>query len=418
MSHEEHEALKAGIEVAVDRAIAAIRAALNYAAKPKLRAKIGVGVIAAASCYAAASMSPEALFASVSSSLVVVQVRSGGKVIGLGSGVVVEPHEIVTNCHVVADGSQLTVRHQGKGYSAQLLATDIDRDLCLLTVQGLAAPPVRLAPANSVRPGARVYAIGAPRGLELTISEGLASGLRELDGSVMIQSSAPISPGSSGGGLFDSDGHLIGITTMFLKESQNIGFALPAEWVGQVKARAGMDVLSAAVKATWAASLASPSPELDAETRAWIDAMAPRTSAYFADVQSSRQFLALVQYEAKRAGLDPHLVLAIIDIESHFRKYYVAKSGARGYMAVSPIWIERLGDRGDNLHTERTNLRYGCVIFRHYLDINHGDVRRALLAYDNQANNRPATFPDDKRQFVKQVLSAYRERWALSPNPS
>ncbi len=79
--------------------------------------------------------------------------------------------------------------------------------------------------------GERAYAVGAPEGLELTLSEGLVSGLREVDDVRVIQTSAPISHGSSGGGLFDSEGRLIGVTTFFLKEGQNLNFALPGEWV-------------------------------------------------------------------------------------------------------------------------------------------------------------------------------------------
>ena len=76
-----------------------------------------------------------------------------------------------------------------------------------------------------------------------------------------------------------------------------------------------------------------------------------------------------VHYEAKRAGLDPQLVLGVIQVESNFRKYAVSRAGARGYMQVMPFWVELIGTPGDNLFHLRTNLRYGCVILRHYLDI-------------------------------------------------
>jgi len=85
--------------------------------------------------------------------------------------------------------------------------------------------------SSSLAVGERVYAIGAPEGLELTLSEGVISGLRDFDGAHVIQTSAPVSPGSSGGGLFDAHGHLIGITTFSMKEGQNLNFALPTEWV-------------------------------------------------------------------------------------------------------------------------------------------------------------------------------------------
>ena len=81
-----------------------------------------------------------------------------------------------------------------------------------------------------------------------------------------------------------------------------------------------------------------------------------------------------MQYEAKRAGLDPQLVLGVIEVESKFRKYAVSRAGARGYMQVMPFWIGMLGSAEHNLFNLRTNLRYGCVILRHYLDLERGDM--------------------------------------------
>ena len=91
--------------------------------------------------------------------------------------------------------------------------------------------------SSSLAVGERVYAIGAPEGLELTLSEGVISGLRESGGGCVIQTSAAISPGSSVGGLSDTEGRLIGITTFSLKEGQNLNFALPTEWVQTLRIR-------------------------------------------------------------------------------------------------------------------------------------------------------------------------------------
>jgi hypothetical protein len=88
-----------------------------------------------------------------------------------------------------------------------------------------------------VRTGQRVYAIGSPQGLELTISEGIVSALRKVEEGTVIQTTAPISPGSSGGGLFDLSGHLIGIMTFQHRYGQNLNFALPADWIGQMRPR-------------------------------------------------------------------------------------------------------------------------------------------------------------------------------------
>jgi soluble lytic murein transglycosylase-like protein len=89
-----------------------------------------------------------------------------------------------------------------------------------------------------------------------------------------------------------------------------------------------------------------------------------------------------VHYEAKRAGLDPQLVLGVIQVESNFRKYAVSRAGARGYMQVMPFWVDLIGRNDDNLFHLRTNLRFGCVILRHYLDQEKGDLFRALGRYN------------------------------------
>ena len=167
------------------------------------------------------------------------------------------------------------------------------------------------------------------------------------------------------------------------------------------------EVLSASVRATLASAVNDrASVDLkDLDTRAWVRAMTRRVIARFPDEDSARQFLALVRYEAMRAGLDPHLVLAVIDVESRFRKYAVSKAGARGLMQVMPFWIEQIGGKADNLFQERTNLRYGCVILRHYLDSERGNISNALARY-NGSLGQP--------QYPQRVLRAWKDRWALS----
>ena len=100
------------------------------------------------------------------------------------------------------------------------------------------------------------------------------------------------------------------------------------------------------------------------------------------DWPTRRDFLITVQYEATRAGLDPQLVLGLIQHESNFRKYAVSGAGARGFMQVMPFWVRQIGNSGHDLFTLRTNLRYGCTILRYYLDIEQGDLYRALGRYN------------------------------------
>ncbi|MGO4578139.1 S1C family serine protease [Cupriavidus sp. 2TAF22] len=165
-----------------------------------------------------------------------------GGTIGLGSSVVTGPEELVTNCHVLKNGKSIGIRRENTMHVARLVHADVERDLCVLQAKGLGAPPVKIAPLASLKVGQKVYAIGAPRGFELTLSDGLLSSLnKDANGRVVrIQTTAPISPGSSGGGLFNADGQLIGITYLMRTDAQNLNFAVPAQWIGEVPARSAL----------------------------------------------------------------------------------------------------------------------------------------------------------------------------------
>ena len=167
------------------------------------------------------------------------------------------------------------------------------------------------------------------------------------------------------------------------------------------------EVLSASVRATLAGAVNDRASVdfKDLDTRAWVRVMTRRAVARFPDEDAARRFLAMVRYEALRAGLDPHLVLAVIDVESKFRKYAVSRAGARGYMQVMPFWVKEIGEPGHNLFHERTNLRYGCTILRHYLDRERGNLANALARY-NGSLGQP--------QYPSLVQKALRERWALA----
>jgi soluble lytic murein transglycosylase-like protein len=116
--------------------------------------------------------------------------------------------------------------------------------------------------------------------------------------------------------------------------------------------------------------------------RQWIANVSERLTTRIPDAAARRAFLATVHYEATRAGLDPLLVLGVIHHESNFRKYAISSADARGYMQVMPFWIRLIGTPDQNLFQLRTNLRYGCTILRHYLDVENGDVYRALGRYN------------------------------------
>lgn len=183
------------------------------------------------------SLSPQSLFARVSPSVFVVRAtgQDQGEVMQ-GSAVAVAADRVATNCHVVKYSPRIRVSRGETSWNATLLRADRQHDLCLLDVPGLNARPLPIRKSESLAVGEKVYAIGAPEGLELTLTDGLISSLRYFEEGRIIQTSAPISHGSSGGGLFDVEGKLVGITTFQVKDGQNLNFALPGEWLSGLAA--------------------------------------------------------------------------------------------------------------------------------------------------------------------------------------
>ena len=134
----------------------------------------------------------------------------------------------------------------------------------------------------------------------------------------------------------------------------------------------------------------------------WLAEMDRRLERRIPDRQQRLELLRTVQYEATRAALDPQLVLGIIEVESAFRKYAVSRAGARGYLQVMPFWVKLIGEPTHNLFQEKTNLRFGCVILRHYLDLENGDYYRALGRYNGSLG---------RSEYPNLVLAAWRGRW-------
>jgi soluble lytic murein transglycosylase-like protein len=128
-----------------------------------------------------------------------------------------------------------------------------------------------------------------------------------------------------------------------------------------------------------------------ADNVTWLISMSHRLEKYIPDLIEREDFLRTVYYEATRAGLDPQLVLSVIQVESGFKKYAVSHAGARGYMQIMPFWVDVIGRQDHNLFHLRMNLRYGCTILRHYLDKENGDYFRALGRYNGSLGE--ATYP-------------------------
>ncbi len=170
--------------------------------------------------------------------------------------------------------------------------------------------------------------------------------------------------------------------------------------------------LSESVRAALSRTISDQAPPrssfLDSmEAIDWLSEMSLRLEKRIPDREGRLEFLRAVHYEATRAGLDPQLVLGLIQVESGFKKYAVSSAGARGFMQVMPFWIKVIGRGDDNLFHLRTNLRYGCTILRHYLDIEKGDLYRALGRY-NGSLGQP--------QYPNLVRGAWDRHWTYTAN--
>ncbi len=199
------------------------------------------------------------------------------------------------------------------------------------------------------------------------------------------------------------------LTTHFKKHLLTLSFATAAAcfalpvWAGaQVEG-----ALSASVRAVLQRAVADQgAPKLafasQQEAQFWLSEMSDRLKKKMPDEAYRREFLSTVHYEAVRAGLDPHLVLSLIQVESGFNKYAVSRVGARGYMQVMPFWVKAIGKRDHNLFHLRINLRYGCTIMRHYLDMEKGDLYRALGRYNGSLG---------REEYPNLVKAAWHKNW-------
>lgn len=297
---------------------------------------------------------PEQVFQQASKSVVTIQAYDREEnPVNQGGGVVVGNEAVVTNCHVLEGGTRLTVGYGKETFEARLAHADHERDLCQLAVSRLNAPRAALW-TGRLRVGQRVYAIGAPEGLELTFTEGLVSSLREFEGSQYIQTSAAISQGSSGGGLFDTEGRLIGITAFFLQDGQNLNFAAPASWVAELVSRAG-----------GAAATKSPGAARDNIARRW--------SGRIAQAKAKKDWPAVLTLAQQWVRAQPTHAVAWQELGDAYR------SMNRPRRAVSP-YQQALG-LNPELYEGWLNLGFA------YMALNEHD--RAVDAFQEALRIRP-----------------------------
>lgn len=191
-----------------------------------------------------------------------------------------------------------------------------------------------------------------------------------------------------------------GLGLLSLHESVHAGRQLEEPLIDSVRT-----ALSSAI-----ANQAPPVPEFpDTESRLeflrWQGAMSDRLRTKKPDWRARQEFLQTIWYESRRAGLHTAMVLGLVQVESNFRKFAISSVGARGYMQIMPFWTRVLadGDAGKLFHMQ-TNLRFGCVILRHYLDRENGNLFLALGRYNGSRGKSP--YPDA-------VLAAQR-RWEFT----
>lgn len=188
-----------------------------------------------------------------------------------------------------------------------------------------------------------------------------------------------------------------------------LAFAAGSAWAGAQK----YEPLSASVRSQMSKAVADTAVERAAfadspYVQAWLAEMSRRLAKRMPDQESREDFLNTLHYEAIRAGLDPELILGLIEVESGFRKYAVSSATAQGYMQIMPFWTKLIGTPDQNLFHLRTNLRYGVTILRHYLDIERGDLFRALGRY-NGSLGRP--------EYPNAVYAAWRNKWTYGLTP-
>jgi len=138
------------------------------------------------------------------------------------------------------------------------------------------------------------------------------------------------------------------------------------------------------------------------DAQVWLTDMSNRLARQVADPEERIQILTRVHQEAVRADIAPELVLAVIDVESNFDRWAISHAGARGLMQIMPFWLDEIGRPDDNLMHIGTNLRFGCTILKYYLDMEDGDIQRALGRYNGSLG---------RRAYPTKVLDRLRTKW-------
>jgi tetratricopeptide (TPR) repeat protein len=369
-----------------------------------------------------AAPSPQELYERLSASVFIVEsLNAAGTVVAKGSAVAVAPGEVVTNRHVIEDGVAWRLKRGNNTWPATITHLDPDHDLCQLKAKGLVAPPVPVRYSATLAVGERVYAIGSPEGLELTLSEGIISGLREFEKARIIQTSAAISPGSSGGGLFDAQGQLIGITTFYIKEGQNLNFALPGEWL--------LALASHPVSPVEKTKIASPTSQV----LSWFQLGSQMLQAG-KNEKAVSAFLEVVRLEPDNAYAWNDLGLAYDDLRQYNQAIHAYQEAIRLKPEDASAWNNlglvynhlRQYDQAIHAHQEAIRLKPEDASAWSNLGIAYSDLHQydqAIHAYQEAIRLKPGfvgawinlgSAYSDLRQY-DQAIHAHQEAIRLEP---
>jgi soluble lytic murein transglycosylase-like protein len=138
------------------------------------------------------------------------------------------------------------------------------------------------------------------------------------------------------------------------------------------------------------------------DAQVWLNDMSHRLSNFVEDPEERIEILRALHYEARRAGLEPELVLAVVEVESGFDRFAISASGARGLMQIMPFWLDEINLSDKNLFKIRTNLRMGCTILRYYLDMESSDIGPALARYNGSYG---------RTDYANKVIQALHRHW-------
>ena len=302
------------------------------------------------------ALTPAEVFEQVKDSVVVIRSFDvKGKKESMGSGVLLPNGNIATNCHVVEDGVRFEAGSRNQFVPATVIAGDTDKDICLLQAPAIKGKPARLGRAATLKVGEAVYAVGAPQGLELSLSDGIVSQLRGGN-PPFIQTTAAISQGSSGGGLFDQNAKLVGFTTLYIEGGQSLNFAMPVEWVAEIRTARNNTARKRSqtdwFKQAMALEESKNWPELLLLGKKWSEAEPNNANAWFfigASYAFLNRYADAVQSYRQAIRINPESALAWYNVGNGYvnlKRYSDAVESYQQAVRINPEYAEAWSNLG------------------------------------------------------------------------